>query len=280
MALTKAVVVLSGGQDSCTCLYKAVKEYGAENVITLSFNYGQRHAIELVAASFIAELAGIPKENRVLKTIPNILEGESPLVSDAELEQYENYGSLPGGLEKTFVPARNLMFLTIAANLAYVRGANNIITGVSQEDYGGYPDCRRTFIDAVEVSIQRGLDRKIQILTPLITKTKAQTVWMAMEYPGCYLALAYTHTAYDGQFPPAGHDHATLLREKGFVEAGLPDPLVARAVYRGLMTCPDTPNYKGDEVQNFFKKSPMYVGTALKEFSADIERRFNLTKAS
>lgn len=240
-----AIVVFSGGQDSTTCLYWAMK--AGYHVIALTINYGQRHAREIEAALKIAELAGVQHE---VVDVGPILKGSSPLVSDAKLEQYASHAVLPGGLEKTFVPMRNQFFLTLAANRAHVHGSNILITGVCEEDYGGYPDCRRTFIDALEQACSLGTFNEetgfidgLKILTPLMNLTKAQTVELAEELPGCYAALAYSHTAYDGQYPPVGNDHATLLRAKGFEEAMVPDPLVLRAVREKLMSMPTSANY-------------------------------------
>lgn len=240
---TKALVVLSGGQDSTTCLYWA-KARGYD-VHCLTFDYGQRHRIEIQAACTIAALAGAGDQHEILR-LGDVLQGTSPLVSGAELEQYADHQSLPGGIEKTFVPMRNQLFLTIAANRAAVLGAEAIVTGVCEEDYGGYPDCRRGFIDLLEQTINASLDgaaSKIRIETPLMRLTKKATVNLALDLPGCYSALRWSHTSYDGQYPPTGHDHATLLRAKGFEEAGVPDPLVWRAWMEGKMDLPMTENY-------------------------------------
>lgn len=251
MEQPKALVVLSGGQDSTTCLFWATKEYGVENVHAITFNYGQRHAIEIQAAIKVAQLAGIADRHEIC-TLGDILVSTSPLVSGNELEQYTDHQSLPGGLEKTFVPMRNTMFLTIAANRAYALRTFNIVTGVCQEDYGGYPDCTQQFINSIVEAFNESVnDKKVhrpeepfQIITPLMYLTKAESVDMAKELgDDCWEALAYSHTAYDGAYPPLGHDHATLLRAKGFEEAGLPDPLILRAVSEGLMELPQTANY-------------------------------------
>lgn len=243
----KAIVVLSGGQDSTTCAFFA-KHQGYE-LHAVTFDYGQRHLIELDAALTIAEKVGVAS-HEVISLGRGILKGSSPLVSDNDLEQYPDHQSLPGGLEKTFVPMRNQMFLTIAANRAYVLGINEMFTGVCQEDFGGYPDCRANFIQAFEkVSTlgtftgKEGAPAGLQVHTPLMYRTKAEAVRMALELPGCYAALAYTHTSYDGAYPPTGNDHATLLRAKGFEEANVPDPLILRAVNEGLMDLPQTSNY-------------------------------------
>lgn len=243
--MKKCLVVLSGGQDSTTCLYWA-KHQGYE-VHAVTFNYGQKHDIEIQSAIKIAEMANVASHEVI--TLGAILKGTSPLVNAEEaLEQYADHNSLPGGLEKTFVPARNQLFLTIAANRAIVLGATVIVTGVCEEDFGGYPDCRRVFINALEDAINLGQGVEdgncLVIETPLMHLTKKKTVELAATFSGCYEALAFSHTAYDGKFPPIGHDHASLLRKKGFEEAMCPDPLVLRAVRMGLMEMPSDDNYK------------------------------------
>ena len=247
--MKKALVILSGGQDSTTCLFWALRNFN--EVYAVTYNYGQRHARELEAAEKVVWLAGGVEEHCIVEVGP-ILQGSSPLVSGNELEQYADMHSLPGGLEKTFVPGRNLLFLTLAANHAHARGIFNLVTGVCQEDFGGYPDCRQSFIDATQQALRLGFGyddndpfSTVSIHTPLMNLTKAQSVLLASTLgPECWNALAWTHTAYDGAYPPIGKDHATLLRAKGFLEAGFPDPLVLRAVREGLMELPNTSNYK------------------------------------
>lgn len=257
--MERALLILSGGQDSTTCGFWA-KQQGCQEIHAVTFNYNQKHSREIESAIKIAELLGVAS-HEVIEMGP-VLKGTSPLVnSDEDLEQYENYGVLPGGLEKTFVPARNLLFLTVAANRAYCLGISDIITGVCQEDFGGYPDCRRVFIDAVEVALDNGMftgkdgaPDRATIHTPLMFLTKKESVDLAMTLPGCYAALAHSHTSYDGAYPPTGNDHATLLRAKGFDEALTPDPLVLRANKEGLMTIPDSPAYNQD-LGPFFEKA-------------------------
>lgn len=249
-----AIVVFSGGQDSTTCLYWALAR--GFHVIALTINYGQRHSREIEAAQRIAFMANV---QHVVLDVGPILKGSSPLVNSSEtLEQYSGHDALPGGLEKTFVPMRNQFFLTIAANHAHANGSSVVITGVCEEDYGGYPDCRRTFIDALEqacnlgtFNAESGFPGGLKILTPLMNLTKKATVELAISLPGCYEALAFSHTAYDGAYPPVGKDHATLLRAKGFEEAGVPDPLVLRAYKERLMPLPLTPNY--NEADKFIR---------------------------
>jgi len=243
---SKALVVLSGGQDSTLCLHWALQQ-GFDEVQAVAFDYGQKHSIELDMAR--AQCDATKTKLEVVELGP-ILKGTSPLVDPkAELEQYED-GDLPGGLEKTFVPMRNQLFLTIAANRAYCIGATNLVTGVCQADSGGYPDCRQNFIDALTSSInlgtftgEPGTVTNLRIHTPLMDLTKSESIDMAMRMEGAYAAWAYSHTAYDGAYPPLGADHATVLRAQGFEEAGVPDPLIVRAVAEGLMELPTSKNY-------------------------------------
>lgn len=231
-----ALVVLSGGQDSATCLAAAIEDYGIDRVHAITFDYGQRHHVEVVAACTIAKFAGIEERHEVVN-VPDILKGSSPLVSKAAVEQYKDAASLPGGLEKTFVPMRNQLFLTIAANRAVVlaleRGfaSVDIITGVSQEDYGGYPDCREEFIRSLANTIALSLASEglphVRIETPLIYLNKAETVKLSETLNARWL-LAHSHTCYNGAVPPCGSCHACLLRAKGYAEAGVTDPLLDR----------------------------------------------------
>lgn len=261
----RSVVVLSGGQDSTTCLFWALND--GHQVDCVTFNYGQRHKIELDAARKIVQIAdkhypGQIRSHEIIDLGP-VLKGTSPLVSGEQLEQYKDHTALPGGLEKTFVPMRNQLFLTIAANRAAVNNSQVLITGVCEEDFGGYPDCRTVFIKALQHACntgtftgENGAPKPLGILTPLMKLTKAASVELALTLPGCYEALAYSHTSYDGQFPPTGHDHATLLREKGFIEANVPDPLVLRAWLGRLMELPATPNYTPmSRVEEFCRKA-------------------------
>jgi 7-cyano-7-deazaguanine synthase len=247
----KAIVVLSGGQDSTTVLYQALQSY--LDVFCITFNYDQRHVREIDAARNVVSVARGHYPEAVIEhevcQVPNVLGGMSPLVNKrVPLEQYTTWKALPDGVEKTFVPLRNQLFLTLACNRAALLGADIVAIGVSQEDYGGYPDCRSAFLDAIEVATNAGLRgvHEIRITAPLLKLTKAETVRMAVWLRGCMEALAWTHTAYDGAYPPTGKDHATLLRAKGFEIAGYPDPLVLRAYTEGLMTLPKTSNYSKD----------------------------------
>lgn len=251
--MKKALIVLSGGQDSTTCAFWALSQGMELHAIT--FSYGQLHSRELQSALAIADLVGV-KSHKIVELPVLTLESTSPLVNhDNKLEQYADHQSLPGGLEKTFVPMRNQLFLTIAANRAFALGCNTLVTGLCQEDFGGYPDCREAFVWSFRrtstlgtFTEEAGFPEGLEILTPLMNMTKAQSVQLALSLDGCYEALQFTHTSYDGQYPPVGKDHATLLRAKGFEEAGVPDPLVLRACADKLMAVPKTENYNAENL--------------------------------
>lgn len=245
--MSKAMVVLSGGQDSTTCLYWAKQQFDEVHAIT--FNYGQKHSIELDAAVKVAQMADVQTHQFV--NIPNLLRGRSPLVNPNEkLEQYTDYQSMDkiigNRVELTFVPMRNAFFLTVAANYALERDIYDLVTGVCQQDNANYPDCRASFIESQEETINEALGiTNFQIHTPLMDLSKAQSIHLAKTFDGCMHAMAYSHTAYDGKYPPEGKDHASLLRAQGFLEANTPDPLILRAYYEGLMELPSTSNYQG-----------------------------------
>lgn len=257
MVHEKALVVLSGGQDSTTCLFWAVSIWGRENVRAITFNYGQRHAIEIDAAAKIASMANVVWE---LISLPaGVLTGSSPLTdANEELERYVDAEQMEQVIgerrEATFVPMRNALFLTIAANRAEVLGITNIVLGVCQMDNANYDDCRQVFLRAAEryVNTALGHDHRgtpaIRLIAPLLMLSKADTVRMARELPGAWEALAYSHTSYDGKYPPTDMNHANVLRAQGFKEAGLPDPLVLRAYDDGLMALPLTANYSAGKV--------------------------------
>ncbi len=223
----KALVVFSGGQDSTTCLYWAKRKWS--EVHTVTFDYGQKHGIELDAACKICKFAGVEFD---LVKVPQVLRSTSPLTDHTQdLDKYESVSEFKPGVQATFVPGRNILFLTIAANIAVSRGCKHLVIGVCEEDYGGYYDCRSEFIEAMQKSLNQGLfgsDEGIVIHTPLMHLTKAETVKLALDLgKECMQALSYSHTCYAGTYPPCGKCHACLLRERGFKEAGVHDPLLS-----------------------------------------------------
>lgn len=250
---TKAMVILSGGQDSTTCLFWAKQKFDEVHAIT--FDYGQKHHREIESAIEIAKMAAVASHDII--RVEGILGGRSPLTNPSEkLETYssaeEMEKTIGDRVELTFVPFRNLLFLVVAANHALTRDITDLVTGVCQADNANYPDCRASFIEATGYCLDKavGLDKHwpvpgITIHTPLMDLSKAQSVALAVQIPGAYEALAYSHTAYSGEYPPKTQDHATVLRAAGFEEANVPDPLIVRAWSEGLMDLPTTRNYDG-----------------------------------
>lgn len=229
----RVVVLFSGGQDSTTCLFWALENlsnHKPENIIALAFNYGQKHSIELESAKKISSMADIKLK---ILDIKGSLESSSPLLDhNSKLEKNAKLNEFKPGPQATFVPGRNILFLTLAANIAYQFKAKNIVTGVCETDYGGYFDCRESFIKTMQLSLNQGVfgeDFGFEIHTPLMYLNKAMTVNLAMNLAGCNEALAYSHTCYEGIFPPCGSCHACHLRARGFKEAGIKDPLLVRA---------------------------------------------------
>lgn len=218
---TKVLVVLSGGQDSTTCLYWAIDRFGCENVSSITFDYGQRHRIELTCAAEIADFAGVPNTILPIDTFA-ALGGDALTSADIAVQSTLDEDT---GLPNTFVPGRNLIFLTFAAAFAYQRNIGNLVTGVAQTDYSGYPDCREETMTSLQTAIQNGMDSEIQIHTPLMHLSKQETVELAKEL-GALPAMAMTHTCYNGERPPCGHCPACELRAKGFAAAGVVDPLL------------------------------------------------------
>jgi len=244
---TKALVVLSGGQDSTTTLFWAIRKFDEVHAVT--FDYGQRHRIEIEAARTVAKMAGV-KSHEIID-LPNCLHSSSPLTSDNPLEQYEDPDQMAevigNRIEKTFVPMRNMLFLTVAMNRAVELRCGWVVTGICQEDNANYPDCRDEFRNLFEAAANEALGLaetyRINVLAPLMYMDKAETVRMAYADPACWAALAFSHTSYDGKYPPTDMNHANVLRADGFARAGLPDPLVLRAYREGLMDLPVGHNY-------------------------------------
>ncbi len=222
----KAIVLLSGGLDSTTTL--AIAKNQGYQILTLSFDYGQRHAVELDRAKAIAEkFAAI--ESRTVK-IDLRQFGGSALTTDVEPPTGRGEAEMSSGIPVTYVPARNTIFLSFALAFAEVRGAVDIFIGVNAIDYSGYPDCRPEFISAFEtlanLATKAGVEgtRRCKIHTPLIDMTKAEIILKGMELGVDY---SQTHSCYDPDSDglSCGACDSCLLRKKGFHEAGLEDPI-------------------------------------------------------
>lgn len=221
--MKEALVILSGGADSTICLAWAKTQF--KNVYAITFNYGQRHLKEIESAKKVAELLKV-KQHFIID-IPDILEGTSPLINNNnEVAKYKDVEHLPGGVEPTFVPSRNMLFFTIASNKAYNLGIRDLVSGVCQADSGNYWDCRYSFINTLQKCISLGNYGKIfqfNIHTPLMLLTKKESIIMAKDLD-CLDVLKYTWTCYSGKEKPCMKCHSCLLRERGFKEAGIPDP--------------------------------------------------------
>ena len=222
----KAVVLLSGGVDSATTLAIA-KDSGYE-VYAISFCYGQRHHFEIEAAKKIAEEMDVKKHLIMDIDLSSI--GGSALTDDIPVPKREKLEVIIREIPVTYVPARNIIFLSLALGWAEVLGATDIFIGVNAVDYSGYPDCRNEFIKAYEKAVNLGTKsgvegNKFDIHTPLIALTKAEII-----KKGITLGVDYrlTHSCYDpdGEGRACGKCDSCLLRKKGFEEAGVEDPTV------------------------------------------------------
>jgi len=207
-AHTSALVLFSGGQDSTTCLAQALAKY--ERVETIAFDYGQRHKVELQARLNVLEAlksqfphwAGKMGEDHLLDLA---VLGQ---VSECSLTRDVAFSMESSGLPNTFVPGRNLLFLTLAAALAYRRGLQVLVTGVCETDFSGYPDCRDDTMKAMQLALSLGMDKRFLIETPLMWIDKAQTWALAKALGGqplVDLIVEHTHTCYLGD---RTHRHA------------------------------------------------------------------------
>lgn len=196
-----ALVLFSGGQDSTTCLAYALKRY--ERVETIAFDYGQRHHVELEARlNVFRELrAQFPQWSKKLGEDHFLDLAVLGQVSETSLTRDVAFQMQSNGLPNTFVPGRNLLFLTLAAALAYRRDLQVLVTGVCETDFSGYPDCRDDTMKAMQLALSLGMDRRLLIETPLMWIDKAQTWEMAKTLGGAPLIdliVEHTHTCYLG----------------------------------------------------------------------------------
>ena len=219
-----AVVLLSGGQDSTTCLFWAKARW--PHLHALSVDYGQRHRAELDAARQIAALAGVVSHKIV--GLPALAElGGSALVEAGDISAASRHVDRGVELPASFVPGRNALLLCLAAAYAAQVGAHDIVCGACETDFSGYPDCRMGFIDAIQPALALMLPesaRPIRVHVPLMYMDKAAEVRLAQELPGCMEALALSLTCYEGRRPGCTVCPACKLRARGFAEAGITDP--------------------------------------------------------
>ncbi len=223
----KALILSSGGIDSTTAMAMAKSE--GYDLYSLTFDYGQRHAVELEASARTAEAVGV-REHLVIRIDLGAI-GGSALTADIAVPHGRSEQELASGIPVTYVPARNTIFLSYALAWAEVLEAADIFIGVNAVDYSGYPDCRPEYIRAFEamanLAIKAAVEGllKISIRTPLIDMTKSDIIRKGIE-----LGVDYrlTHSCYDpdAQGRACGDCDSCLIRKKGFREAGMPDPTV------------------------------------------------------
>ena len=213
-----SLVLFSGGQDSTTCLFWAKQAF--DQVVALGFRYGQKHDVELKQAAMIAEKAAVPLQ---VIDITGMLQGSALTEHDKDVSaQHELNPDLPA----SFVPGRNAVFLTIATSYAFTQGITDIIGGMCQEDYSGYPDCRRVFVDSLQTTMTLALNKDIRIHTPLMYKSKAEVWKMAYDLGVLDIVRDLSHTDYNGDrtnYNEWGYgkldNPASILRAKGYEEA-------------------------------------------------------------
>ncbi|MFA5651654.1 MAG: 7-cyano-7-deazaguanine synthase QueC [Proteiniphilum sp.] len=207
-----ALVLFSGGQDSTTCLYWAKQHF--RNTAALCFAYGQRHSQEIENARRVAAIAGasfqLVDANVIARLSPNSL-------TDLDITMDEEHPA--GSHPNTFVPGRNLLFLTFAAAIAYGKGIRHLVTGVSEADYSGYPDCRDTFIHSANATLNLAMDKQFVIHTPLMWRNKKE-VWQLADELGVFDTVRNeTLTCYNGILAEGcGHCPACKLRNRGLEE--------------------------------------------------------------
>ncbi|MFC1836029.1 7-cyano-7-deazaguanine synthase QueC [Thermodesulfobacteriota bacterium] len=223
----RAVVLLSGGLDSATTLAIALSE-GLE-VYAISFDYGQRHAVELAAARRVAASMAVARHLILPMNLRDI--GASALTSEQEVPKHLSVDELSSDIPVTYVPARNLVFLSLALAWAEAVGARHLFIGVNALDYSGYPDCRPEFLESFAATANLGTKAGVegnmfQVHAPLVRMTKAEIIGKGIELGVDY---SLTHSCYDpsSRGRPCGRCDSCLLRAKGFQEAGFEDPLLA-----------------------------------------------------
>ncbi|WP_339524860.1 7-cyano-7-deazaguanine synthase QueC [Pseudomonas sp. EL_65y_Pfl2_R96] len=210
----KAVIVFSGGQDSTTCLIHALQTYDEIHCIT--FDYGQRHRAEIEVAQQLSAKLGVTVHKVLDVSLLNELAISSLTRDNIPVPTTASSGE---SLPNTFVPGRNILFLTLASIYAYQVGATTVITGVCETDFSGYPDCRNEFIKAINNAVELGMDYKLRIETPLMWLNKSE-IWALADHHGKFeLIRHHTLTCYNGiKGSGCGDCDACNLRAEGFNE--------------------------------------------------------------
>lgn len=201
--MDKAIVIFSGGQDSTTCLMWAISKVGEANVFPLSFFYGQRHEVELTQAREICRQLNVKQPEFMsavqLQSLGGAALTDKRVEPNVDATGTGNKYAEDHGLPSTFVPGRNMLFLTLATAYGAKLGIYNLVTGVCEADDAGYPDCRSSFVSAAEVALSKALDETVEIHAPLLRRSKAETFKLASDLGGLETILKHTHTCYRGE---------------------------------------------------------------------------------
>lgn len=217
--MKKALIIFSGGQDSTTCLGWAKERFDV--VETITFDYGQKHKVEIEKARDIAKMLGV---KNTLLSINAFTELNDSALIDSSLDISSSHHTKPN-LPASFVPNRNAIFFTLAHAFAQKQGIDNLVTGINQTDYSGYPDCRENFVKALELALNLGSESNIKFHYPLMHLSKAETFELAKKEGILEVVVEHSHTCYNGDHE-SFHDWgygcakcpACILRAKGWEE--------------------------------------------------------------
>ncbi|WP_035589783.1 7-cyano-7-deazaguanine synthase QueC [Hippea jasoniae] len=230
--MKKAIVIFSGGLDSTTCLFWALDEF--DEVHTITFNYSQRHSIEIDFAKKTLQLAEQIKGKKIFPHFFNIdlsqIGGSALTDSSIDVPKNRSINEIESGIPVTYVPFRNGIFLSITGAMAERYEIFNIIGGWNMLDYSGYPDCRENFLRSFEQTLNYGTKagsegKTFTIHTPLLKMKKSQIIVFGKKHQANY---SYSYSCYEGKETPCGKCDACILRAKGFKEAGIEDDFLVR----------------------------------------------------
>lgn len=226
--MKRAIVVFSGGQDSTTCLIQAMANFDEVHCVT--FDYGQRHQAEIDCAKILAKRLGAAAHKVMDVTLLNEL-----AISSLTRDNIPVPTQVENGIPNTFVPGRNILFLTLAGIYAYQIKAQAVITGVCETDFSGYPDCRDEFVKALNHALRLGMDYSLELVTPLMWLNKAETWALADYYDSLELVRQHTLTCYNGiQGDGCGECPACRLRANGLNQYLENRPQILKDVKRKL----------------------------------------------